>query len=67
MLKLLFLPFRLVWELVCAVLGISWGLVKLIFGLLGGMVSLLTGGIVLLLVIGLIVCALHQKKQGNCH
>lgn len=67
MFDLLFLPFKLVWELVCVVFKLCWGVIELVFGLIGGALELLTSIAVFAVLIGFIRLAITRRKTYKAH
>ena len=67
MLDLLFFPFKLIWELICAAFKLCWGLFELVFGLIGGALELLTSLAVFAVIIGFIRLAIVRRKSYKAH
>ena len=67
MLDLIFFPFRLVFSLIAAAGRLIGGVFSLVFGILGGALSLAVSLGGLLLVGGLIALAIQRRKEYRAH
>lgn len=67
MFDLLFLPFKLVWELICIAFKLCLGVFEFVFGLIGGALELLTSIAVFAVLIGFIRLAIVRRKTCKAH
>ena len=65
MLELLLLPFKIVWEVAGAALSIAWGMISLIFGLIGGLIELAVTIAVIALIVGIIRAACRRPGKDS--
>lgn len=65
MLELLFLPFRIAFELIGAAFEIFFGLMELIFGIVGGVFSLAMGVAAFALIAGLLTWFFRGQKKPD--
>lgn len=63
MLDLILLPFKVAFDIICAVFEFIGGLFSLVFGILGGVLSLAVSLGSFVLVIGLIALVIHRRKE----